>query len=242
MKKEHPVSDEFLNAFVDDQLDVAEKSQAYDAVEQDQALKARVCELRGLKGMMQLAYEQPPPPPRGAMTARRNRIWLPALAASMVLALGATGGWFAHGYVVPGGDNEAVPLFQAMQRNGIGSEAQKIIVHVGTANPVRLKSALDETENLLASARQARRNLQVEIVANGGGVDLLRANGSSFARRIGLLRAEYPGLGLVVCGQTLGKLKEKGIEVHLLPQTEVATSAADQIARRLHQGWDYIKA
>jgi intracellular sulfur oxidation DsrE/DsrF family protein len=198
--------------------------------------------LRGLKSMMKLAYEQPPQPPGSAFKLKRKGLGLPALAASVVLTLGVAGGWLARDYAMQGSEMGAQPLFQAMQRNAVVAEAQKIIVHVGSANPVRLKAALDETESLLASARQAERKLQVEIIANGGGVDLLRANASPFAQRIGLMRAQYPGLGLVVCGQTLGKLKEKGVEFQLLPQTEVATSAADQITRRLHQGWDYIKA
>lgn len=241
MKKDQMVSDEFLHAFVDDQLDAPEKDRAFNAVEQDEALKARVCELRGLKEMMQHAYEQPPAPPCREAMPQRRKYWQQGLAASLVLALGAMLGWVAHGYQGSGGDRVMLRMMQASQRNGVSAEPQKIIVHVGTSNPVRLKTALDETESLLESSRRAQRELQVEIIANGGGVDLLRADVSPYARRISQMREQYPNLGLVVCGQTLGKLKEKGIEVKLLPHTGVATSAVDQITRRLHQGWDYIK-
>ena len=41
MKPAQDVSDEFLSAFVDDQLDVAEKSQAFDLIEQDETLRRR---------------------------------------------------------------------------------------------------------------------------------------------------------------------------------------------------------
>jgi len=41
------ISDEYLNSFVDNQLDSAEKIQAFDAINQNETLKERVCELRG---------------------------------------------------------------------------------------------------------------------------------------------------------------------------------------------------
>jgi intracellular sulfur oxidation DsrE/DsrF family protein len=55
------------------------------------------------------------------------------------------------------------------------------------------------------------------------------------------LRAEHPNLALVACGQTVERLREKGIEVRLLPGTRVASSALDQIVTRMGQGWSYVR-
>jgi intracellular sulfur oxidation DsrE/DsrF family protein len=141
-----------------------------------------------------------------------------------------------------GGDREmTMRLLQSVQRNDIGAESQKFIVHVGSSNPVRLKTALDETESLLDSYRRSNRKLQVEIVANGGGVDLLRADVSPYAKRIGMMQEKYPNLDFMACAQTIKKLQEKGVDVKLLPHTGVASSALDQITLRLKQDWVYIK-
>lgn len=236
------VSDEFLNAFVDDQLDGAEKSQTFDAVEHDDELKERVCELRGLKERIRHAYEQPPTRDRSEVKGLRVRAsHLQALAACLLLCIGTASGWFAHTWTGLGGDREMTRLLQSVQRNEVGVEPQKIIVHVGSSNPVRLKTALDETESLLDSSRKSGRKLQVEIVANGGGVDLLRAGVSPYARRIGLMQEKYPNLGFLACGQTIQKLQDKGVDVKLLPHTGVASSAVDQITLRLKQDWVYIR-
>ncbi|MDZ7657335.1 MAG: hypothetical protein U0997_15485 [Sulfurimicrobium sp.] len=242
MKQDKTISDEFLNAFVDDQLDPAEKSRAFELIEQDETLKARVCELRGLKARVQHAYLNPPPPPRSA-----SKGWLSGapyrqfLAASLLLAVGSISGWFAHNWTGPDSDRELVRMLQVIQRNDIGMDQQKLMIHAGTANPVRLSTALDQAENLLASSRRANRPMQVEIIANGGGLDLLRADASPYARRIGLLREKYPDLELTACGQTLRNLRAKGVEVRLLPDTEVAPSAVGEISLRLKQGWGYIR-
>lgn len=242
MKQDQAISDEFLNAFVDDQLDPAEKSQAFDMIEQDEVLKARVCELRGLKARVQHAYLNPPQPARSSTKnwlggARYHQV----LAASLLLVVGSISGWFAHNWTGYASERELMHLLQVVQRNESGADSHKLMIHVGTANPIRLATALDEAENLLASSQRTNRPMQVEIIANGRGLDLLRADTSPYARRIALMQEKYPNLDLMACGQTLRNLRAKGVDVRLLPNTGVASSALDQITLRLKQGWGYTK-
>jgi uncharacterized protein len=242
MKHNKDVSDEFLNAFVDDQLESAEKSMAFDAIEHDEALKERVCDLRGLKEMVQHAYHQPPLGKHSP--AKRRRSWpsySQALAACLMLMIGAASGWFGHVWSGGDSDREMTRLFQATQGNDFGDEPRKIIVQVSSSNPTRLKSALDETESLLESYNREHRHLQIEIIANSSGAALLRSDVSPYAGRLGLMKAKYPNLELVVCSQTLDKLRAQGVSVQLLPHISVAPSAAQQIKKRLLQGWDYVR-
>jgi len=242
MKPNNTISDEFLNAFVDDQLVSTEKGQAFDMIEQDASLKERVCDLRGLKEVMQHAYQAPPTLKKSP--AKGLPEWPPffqALAAGLLLFIGGASGWFTHAWTSPESDRTMIHMLQASQRNNFGVEPKKIIVHVGTSNPVRLKTALDETENLLHSSQQNHQELEVEIVANGTGIDLLRSGISPYSQRIAQLQEKYPNLALIACSQTLSKLQERGLSVHLLPHTGVAPSAVDQITKRVQQGWDYIK-
>jgi intracellular sulfur oxidation DsrE/DsrF family protein len=37
------------------------------------------------------------------------------------------------------------------------------------------------------------------------------------------------------------RLREKGLVVHLLPGTRVASSALEQIVTRMSQGWSYVR-
>jgi intracellular sulfur oxidation DsrE/DsrF family protein len=105
----------------------------------------------------------------------------------------------------------------------------------------RARIALDDAEGLLRTAQETAQPIVVELVANAGGLDLLRAGVSPHAYRIARLRAEHPNLALVACGQTVERLRERGIEVRLLPGTRVASSALDQIVTRMGQGWSYVR-
>lgn len=238
------LSDEFLNAFVDHQLESEERSEVFDAMERDHAIKAQVCELRGLKDMVRHAYQKPPQRrvySRNGFNERKmwHKTWcLQALVACLLLMTGCAFGWFI---AANSGQGSMTNLFQAINRGDISAEPEKIIVQVSDSNPVRLKTALDETENLLESYKRDKRKLQLEIIANGGGVDLLRRDASPYASRVESIKAKYRNIDFLVCSQTLSKLRKRGITVHLLPHTGIASSAAEQISKRLLQGWDYVR-
>ncbi len=90
MSQEKRFSDEFLNAFVDDQIAAEEKSRAYVEIHQDEGLNRQVCELRKLHDLVQLAYREPPAPPVHAVTSQKSgraRLRF-GVAASFLLALG----------------------------------------------------------------------------------------------------------------------------------------------------------
>ena len=98
-----------------------------------------------------------------------------------------------------------------------------------------------DKRGLLDTYKRANSQIQVEVIANKRGVDLLRSNVSAYERRISLMQEKYPNLSFLVCGQTISKLQKEGKSVKLLPHTGVASSAADQINKRLLQGWGYIR-
>lgn len=72
-------------------------------------------------------------------------------------------------------------------------------------------------------------------------LDLLGEGITTQGERLARLRASYPSLALVACGQTAQRLRDSGVEVRLLPGTTVATSALGQIVRRMQQGWAYVR-
>lgn len=236
------ISDEFLNSYVDDQLDSTEKIQAFDIIRQNESLKERVCELRGIKEAVQYAYSQPPAYIRPAI--KQLRPWttrVQSLAACLLLCAGGVSGWLMHSWSGNDSGQNMSAIIQAAQRVDAIAETRKVIVHVSNSNPTRVKAALDETEGLLESYKRANRQIQVEVIANKRGVDMLRSDVSSYDGRISLMQEKYPNLSFLVCGQTISKLKNDGETVRLLPHIRVATSAADQINMRLLQGWGYVR-
>ena len=236
------ISEEYLNSFVDDQLDPAEKIQVFDAISRSETLKKRVCELRNMKEMVQQAYKYTPAHMQTpALSTRALSKYYQALAACLLLFAGGLSGWFFHSWSNIGINLDTSSTLQSVQGIDASMETRKIIVHLSGSDPIRLKSVLDETEGLLDTNKKGNRQIQIELIANQRGVDLLRADVTQFKKRIDLMHSKYPNLNFMVCGQTLGKLQKNGESVRLLPYTEIAHSAAEQINRRLHQGWSYIR-
>ncbi|RMD69931.1 MAG: hypothetical protein D6819_05600 [Gammaproteobacteria bacterium] len=228
-------SEAMLNAYVDGELDGEEARALLEAASRDPALEKRIRELQRLKGLIRGAYELDGPcEPLGREVPLGGSILFPWAAAAM-LALGVLGGWMARGWL------EGPPL-EAVSVATLPSQGlQKVILHIDSNRPERLDAALDDAEQLLAAAARERRRLQLEIIANAGGIELLKADREAYARRIRELLRRYDSVTFLACSNALARLRERGVEVDLLPEVKVAPSAVDQIVKRLKAGWVYIK-
>ena len=236
------ISDEYLNSLIDDQLNLSEKTHALEAIRKNDNMKERVCELRNIKEMIKHAYTRPPEYIRPPV--KRPPFWparFQAIAACLLLIAGSVSGWFFHEWSSRANNHDIISSLQSSQHSKASSETRKIIVHISNSNPMKLKAALDETESLLDTYKRTNRQIQIELIANKQGVNLLRTNVSAYENRINMMQGKYPNLNFMVCGQTISKLRSDGEDVQLVTHTEVASSAAHQINKRLLQGWGYVR-
>ena len=238
------ISDELLNSFIDNELESDEQNKLFAAMEQDEKLKARACQLHGLKKILQHAYSLPAAPL--SRLTKKPRLWpgtaMQCLAAAVLLLLfGGSSGWLISSNALFNSHVKISRLIKTIQNDNVAQEPDKIIVQVSSGNPVRLKAALDETENLLQTYKHNNQPLKMEILANGSGLNLLRIGISPFGPRVEQMSAKYPNLQFFACAQTIAALQDKGVYVRLMPDTRLATSALDEINKRVHQGWDYVR-
>ncbi len=242
MSEERKVSEEILGAFVDGQLAAAEWAEVAALVEADAGLREEVCRLRALKERMRFAYALP----ARARAPRRaaHPGWAGLAAAS---ALFAVAGWFGHAEwsrppLIDSASAYALRGDWHSLRGDWGAlEGGRVLVHVSTAGRDSLSGALDEVEDLLREAGRDRRRLEVEIVANGPGLDLFRADDKVFAPRLASLRRDYPALSLVACRQTMERRRARGEPVELAPDVALAPSALHEVVERLRAGWVYVR-
>lgn len=244
MMLQHDISDELLNSFIDNELDSDEQNKLFTAMAQDEVLKNHTCELQGLKRLVQHAY--PLPAVKSSQPVRKLRFWpstyVQCLAAAVLLLLfGGSSGWLISSNALFNSHAKMTRLINTIQNENIAQEPDKIIVQVSSANPVRLKAALDETENLLQTYKRSKQPLKMEILANGSGLNLLRVGATPFGQRVDQMKIKYPNLQFFACSQTINALQDKGVYIHLMPNTRLATSALDEINKRVHQGWDYVR-
>jgi intracellular sulfur oxidation DsrE/DsrF family protein len=228
------ISDELLNAFADNELDSAEKADLLERFAADPALRGKVCEIWHLKELVRSAH---PLPAQAKASPRRTLRWnalgLP-LAACLLLAVGVGAGWLAHDEY----DESWVP---SPQVNTIQSHGNRVVLHLVSGEPREIEAALRKAEQLASVRDKAGDIIQVELIANGTGIRLLQASASPLATRVAAMRQRHGNLRLVACNEAIDRLRERGVEVTLLPEVEVVPSAIDEIAARLNQGWRYLQ-
>lgn len=228
------ISDEILGAYIDNELDPAERARLLEKIASDASLRSRACELWQLKQMVRGAYPLPQQAkvlPRSGFVAPH---WLHALAATLLLVVGALGGWITHGHI----DNERLMLSQI---DTIRAAGGRVVLHLFSDEPARMEAALATAERLLRERNKTGQPFRVELIANGPGLHLLRMGGSPYAAKIMALREAYANLHIVACHQAIERLRERGIEVMLLPGVEEVFSAETELATRLSQGWRYLQ-
>lgn len=236
------ISDETLQAFVDGELDAAESERLIARMRDDAALSQRVGALRSLKTMLQVAYADPPV--AAARGTRVSRPWARHATAAVLLLAGLVGGWVLRGFEQPAAVATAPsPAAEGLSLVRLQAEADpsRVLLHLDTAAPARMQAVLDQAEHLLDEAAREGHAIELEIVANSRGLDLLRGDVSPHAARIARLRARHHNLQLVACGQTIARFRKEGEKVELLPTVRTAPTALGEIVERLQQGWTYVR-
>lgn len=240
-------SDELeLNAYVDGELDAEQQAEFLEAMRNDPELARRVCELGQLKAQLRLAYAEPPPPRRRALT-RVEHPWSAIAAGIAMLAVGLISGWLLHSGTVqsPADSNR----FAVLDPQGRGQapavaadEDTRIVFHLTNSDQTLAGELLDEIERMLVAYRDDQRPLRVEVVSHSEGLDLLRESLSQHKGRIHELAGRFENLTFVACKNTIDRLRvEHGIEVKLIPDAEVIDSGVTHVVKRQKQGWSYIR-
>lgn len=238
MKQEYSISSETLNAFVDDQLLIDDKERVYQAMEHNKSLQNYICRIRTVHEMVQDAYHQEQLPPR----ISTHHLPFPSrnlLASAALLLLFFTGGlvgWLCHAQV-----NEAQPGQVAAATADIPRQPlRNVLLHISGDEPEQISSALTLTKRLLQDAHQSATPINIEVLANEKGVELLRANNSTAAVKLSALASEYDNVRFTICAKALKRIEEEQGSFTPIPEAQIVPSAIDEIVTRMESGWRYI--
>jgi len=236
-----PISDEQLNAYIDDELDFEERTQVVEQLGQDDALTHEAQELRQLQAMLRHAYRNPPPAPRHGKGRPGSRDALNALAAGLLLAIGAMTGWYSNERLTPTTAPALASYAPGAPLSMAAAEQENLLLHISSNDPARMEAALNYAEQMLAAHSDKGDAFRLEVVANDKGIELLRRDTSPFPQRIEALLSKYDNVSFLACANALRKLRERGVKIDLLPGTRSDHTAIDEIINRLEGGWRYLK-
>jgi intracellular sulfur oxidation DsrE/DsrF family protein len=238
------ISDEILHAFVDGELDVDDSEKLVARMREDAELKQRVCALRSLQNMVRLAYAEPPVSAGGKpLVVPRRQLMQRCAFGCLILVAGLSSGWALRGVESPAVAGVPAPViggYQAVSLS-LAADPNRVMLHLDSAAPERMEAALDQAERLLDAAEREGRTMQLEIVANSNGINLMRVGVSPHAARMARMTQRHANLQWVACSQTIARFTGEGQQVELLPTARAAPTAIGEIVTRLQQGWTYVR-
>jgi len=239
MKDAQKISDDLLNAYVDGELSVEDQAEVIAALRQNPQLSEKLCELRALKEMVNVSYQNPPTPRSindQQQTAYRHAWSLSGIAASIGLLITlALGTILGYQY----GQQE---LGQFVQLNPASEQNQSVLLHIGTRNDERIQLALDNAEHILTSFAAKEKRIKLQILVNAEGIHMLNAENSPYISRIKAMSERFENVAFLACQRSIERQKLRGVEIHLVKEASVVPEALRTVVSRLESGWVYIRA
>jgi intracellular sulfur oxidation DsrE/DsrF family protein len=111
---------------------------------------------------------------------------------------------------------------------------QKVVFQVSDADPAKWNLALNNARNV--QTELGKESVQVEIVAYGPGLGMLKADSKIEAR---LAQALTDNVGLLACENTMGNTKTTKADMY--SGISYVMGGVTHIMKRQREGWAYIR-
>ncbi len=233
-------SDEMINAYADGELGGSEKADFERALQQDPQLQQALDEKMLIKARVKAAYAGIEMP----QDRHAKGLNYSALMYACLLVVAFLGGWTSSDLLVsPSLDTASLANNDTNTGVNIGTETPgKFILHIGDHDLVKFNALLDRAESIITRYQDDMQLIELEVVANAAGLDLLRESGSPYAQRVKQISKDYPNIRFIACSNAIERFREKeGVEPDFIPVVQKGPTALDQVVKRMNQGWTYIK-
>ena len=121
-------------------------------------------------------------------------------------------------------------------------KTHKLAIHVDQNDPKVMNLALNNAENVASYYESKGEKVEIEIVAYGPGLHMLRADTSPVKNRIAVLGLQMDNLQFSACGNTRDKMaKKEGMEIPLLSEAVQVTSGVVRLMELQEDGWSYVR-
>jgi uncharacterized protein len=120
----------------------------------------------------------------------------------------------------------------------------RIAIHVDQNDPQVMNMALNNATNVIEYYRARNEDVEIDVVAYGPGLHMLRADTSPVQDRIKHLKEiASPGkIQFSACNNTKqGMEKAEGHAISILPDASIVPSGVIRLMELQEQGWSYVR-
>jgi intracellular sulfur oxidation DsrE/DsrF family protein len=126
----------------------------------------------------------------------------------------------------------------APSRSGL----HRLAVQVDVNDPVVMNLALNNMSNVAQHYSAAGQKVEIELVAFGPGLHMLRDDTSPVKARIKSMSESMPELVFSACGNTQENMaRTEAKEIPLISQAKVVKSGVVRLMELQERGWSYLR-
>lgn len=126
-----------------------------------------------------------------------------------------------------------------------GPNGHRVVIQVDANNPAIMNLALNNAQNIIDYYNHKNEDVKVEIVADGPGLNMLRADTSPVhvqERIRDLSENSLPAVRFSACGHTREVMeKAEGKPIPIVKDATMVPSGVVRVMELQEQGWDYLK-
>jgi intracellular sulfur oxidation DsrE/DsrF family protein len=133
------------------------------------------------------------------------------------------------------------PATRAAESDGV--RHHRMIIHVTQNDPVIMNMALNNAENLIKDYDSRGEKVEIEFVAYGPGLHMLRSDTSPVKEHVAALSSKMKqDVTFSGCGNTMrGQSKQEHKDITLVPEARVVPAGIARIMELEEQGWSYVR-
>jgi intracellular sulfur oxidation DsrE/DsrF family protein len=157
-------------------------------------------------------------------------------------------GWSMQAVAVCAVLSLLTPMVTAQQRGPASTttattpKTHRLVLQVNSNDPATMNLALNNASNVEQTYRELGEKVQIEIVAFGPGLHMLRDDTSPVKERLKAMANKSPAISFKACSNTrenMGKVEEKNIP--LVAEATLVKSGVVRLIELQEQGWTYVR-
>ncbi len=137
-----------------------------------------------------------------------------------------------------------VMLIQApqVQAGEAQDKIHRVAFHLDENDPKRMNLVLNNVRNIKVYYAEKGEEVDIQVVAYGPGLHMLRADTSPVKKRIISLLENFDMLSFAACGNTKKAMTRKeSKEIPIMPEAKMVPAGVVHLMELQEQGWSYIR-
>jgi len=140
----------------------------------------------------------------------------------------------------PAGQAETKPA--PAEAHSTWHKAHRVVVQVTQNDPAVMNMALNNAENLAKYYQDKGEKIEIEFVAYGAGLNMVRSDTSPVKERLAAMSASMKNVTFTGCGNTLAnQSKQENKTITLVPEARLVPTGIARIVELEEQGWTYVR-